>query len=70
MGFYKLFGLVGRFNKYFSDRRKKNDTTHSLIKYLQNPSDTTILILLAHSDTKIDFTKSPYNLLKNYSSRY
>lgn len=67
----KRIVVVRRFHHFFADKRKKNNVLPALKRYLENPNDSTILILLAQlENTKIDLTKSPYNLIKEYSIEF
>jgi DNA polymerase-3 subunit delta len=63
--------VVKRFDSLFKNKRsrakKDKEVDNELTKYIENPNNFTILILLVeeHTDSKSDFakTKSPYNLL-------
>ncbi|MDR0926829.1 MAG: DNA polymerase III subunit delta [Ignavibacteria bacterium] len=60
--------VVRRFDKIFKERRKKSDTASPLAKYLATSNPTTTLLLLVDcSESKLDTTKFPYDIItKNY----
>ena len=56
--------VVKRFDKVFKERRKKSASSTSITRYLENANDTTILILTVDSsETKLDISKYPYDLI-------